>query len=514
MARIRSKVITVKGTLVAVTPLHVGGESGDAVADLVLVRNGLGKPVIPGTSLAGAFRSWARSTIDNKRLIERVFGYEESRSASGEASRLYVDDGIVTTTGTIVQMHTAIGRWTGAAYPTSLFSREILPRGSEISFSLELESSDTDEKALLGHLLTALSNAGAIDIGGAKTRGLGEVELAKYTITEEDWDNREGVLAALTEEPSEKAITAEDLAGRAELTLRPRTTIDITIGWEPLLPVMVSEPGGEIDITARTEIDGDRVHLSLPGSSIKGALRSRAEYIVRTLLGEPPASAGSPGRQWEQTDLPIVSSLFGTVVHHGDDNTEMSGNVGALSVSSIRSTTSMPQEKWEALADVTKDAVGNKEGADGTLRKLLGNLNTSLAEAGAQVDVATHVAIDRFTGGAADGALYVALEPHGFTWEPIRLRLDLERLGDDPLPSIALLMTTIGELCNGWVPLGFGTTRGYGAIRVTAVNINPSTIEHDGRSYSFGELDVDGQWATDEGLASAGLARLVEEPAK
>lgn len=509
--RTRSKVITVNGTLTAVTPLHVGGESGDAVADLILVRDGLGNPVIPGTSLAGAFRSWATSAVDDKELINRVFGYEEDRATSGGASRLYVDDGIVKTTRTIIQIHTAVDRWSGTAYAKSLHSREVLPRGTEISFSLELESSAADEEALLGYLLAALKNAGTIDIGGAKTRGLGEVVLAECTVTEEDWSDSGGVLAALTDEPSE--ITATKLASRATLKVRSRRTINIEIDWEPLLPVMVSEPGGEIDITARTEIDSDQVYLSLPGSSIKGALRSRAEYIVRTLRGDPLEEAGTPGRQWEQIQLPYVCELFGAVLHHGDDDTESTGNVGALRVSSIRSETWMPKEKWEALAEVTKDAFDNKEGTSNTLRKLLDDLNDSLANVNAQVDVATHVAIDRFTGGAAESALFVALEPHGFIWEPIRLLLDVDRLGDNPLPSIALLMTTIGELCDGWIPLGFGTTRGYGAIRVTDVTIVPEEIEYDGSVYTLGALDETGRWGADTNLASEGLSRLVKEQA-
>src|ERR1035441_9110100 len=51
----------VTGTLEAVTALRAGGWGSSAHADLVVARDGLERLMIPGTSLAGALRSWLGS---------------------------------------------------------------------------------------------------------------------------------------------------------------------------------------------------------------------------------------------------------------------------------------------------------------------------------------------------------------------------------------------------------------------------------------------------------------------
>ncbi len=503
--RSRSKLLKVDCTLTALTPIHVGIGGGDVAIDLVLVRDGQGNPVIPGTSLAGALRAWAEFAFRDNQILYEVFGYEESGSDSGAASRLVVSDGVLGTNNTQTQTHTAIDRWSGAAYAGTLHSREVIPRGSTITFTLELDSSSPDEQALVGHLLSALSEPGEIDLGAAKTRGLGEVQLTGCEIREEDWSSRDSVVEALI--GSTNVIAVDNLTSRSSLKPKKRPRIDITIDWQPILPLMVSERGGVIDIGARTETEGGRVYLSLPGASIKGALRSRAEYIVRTIQGSSLGGPGPANRQWEQIDVDVVSELFGAVLDHGDKEEERAGHLGALRVSSIRSETSVDKDQWDELADITKEGLENKSKApEANLREILDEINSPLNSAGgAQLDVVAHVAIDRFTGGAADSLLYTALEPHGFCWEPIRLRLYLDQLGGDCLPAVALLMAIIKELCDGWIPLGYGTNRGYGAIEVNAVSVSPEIKKISGREYRLGIED--GEYV-DSTLVADGLGSL------
>src|SRR5262245_39483468 len=58
MARDIKGRIILRGTLVARTPLHVGGLGDDVDTDLPLARDGAGRLYAPGTSLAGALRQW------------------------------------------------------------------------------------------------------------------------------------------------------------------------------------------------------------------------------------------------------------------------------------------------------------------------------------------------------------------------------------------------------------------------------------------------------------------------
>ena len=68
------------------------------------------------------------------------------------------------------------------------------------------------------------------------------------------------------------------------------------------------------------------------------------------------------------------------------------------------------------------------------------------------------VAIDRFTGGAAEGALFKAIHADSPTLKSI-LALDLEGL---ERRDVALLALAMRDVCLGKVTFGFGAGKGYG----------------------------------------------------
>jgi hypothetical protein len=106
-------------------------------------------------------------------------------------------------------------------------------------------------------------------------------------------------------------------------------------------------------------------------------------------------------------------------------------------------------------------------------------LYTALEQAGlresASFEQAFHVGIDRWTGGAADGYLYSALEPFGVKWEPIKIRLDLGHADQDRLPNdlkapaVVLLFLLLRDLSEQRLPIGFGVNRGYGTLSINKV---------------------------------------------
>jgi hypothetical protein len=94
-----------------------------------------------------------------------------------------------------------------------------------------------------------------------------------------------------------------------------------------------------------------------------------------------------------------------------------------------------------------------------------------------------HVAIDRWTGGAAVGRLYSVLEPAGVAWDDIEITLDLGRLPEALHDAaLALLILTLRELRDGRVRFGYATNRGMGDAEVTSVVL-------DGFPWGGGELD-------------------------
>lgn len=136
----------------------------------------------------------------------------------------------------------------------------------------------------------------------------------------------------------------------------------------------------------KTADDEPKAPLVLPGSSVRGALRTRASRIARTILyrkreDETPDWSNVPVHDQLANDPTLVRALFGT--------TERRGAVTVLD------TLSKPSEA----------------GATEKLRTV------------------THNAGDRWTGGVIDGGLYGEEYPVP-KWNVLRIEVDLDRIVD------------------------------------------------------------------------------------
>lgn len=198
----------------------------------------------------------------------------------------------------------------------------------------------------------------------------------------------------------------------------------------------------------------DKASLLLPGTSIRGALRSHCSRIARTIVSDSEGcdELTMPEDVHKQlaADPILVRYLFGTTEYRG-----------AVRVHDCEGQIPTEAEKDKPL-------------------KLTRN------------------AIDRVTGSAAHGALYSELlYPHA-TWDPIVIEIDLKQLrrnicqdlDDCTLPdtrsadqgdehpavknrrqaAILLLTLTVADLCEGVLPLGGGTGGGLGFIEVSRVS--------------------------------------------
>src|SRR5207237_10355566 len=95
---------------------------------------------------------------------------------------------------------------------------------------------------------------------------------------------------------------------------RKRPWLDIVIGWEPDGPLMVKAGYDGIAADMLPLVSGLTGGIApvLPGSSIKGAFRTRAEQIVCTLLDIKPSDAKGERRKFlDDTVVPMVDELFG-----------------------------------------------------------------------------------------------------------------------------------------------------------------------------------------------------------
>jgi CRISPR/Cas system CSM-associated protein Csm3 (group 7 of RAMP superfamily) len=185
----------------------------------------------------------------------------------------------------------------------------------------------------------------------------------------------------------------------------------------------------------------------IPGSSIKGTLKSQARRIIRTMFGNI---------QDNDVRFGAVTCIFGDANHSG---------LAFIDDVYLAADHPVPKADW-------------------------------LGEDQAEINRVTlhedHVAIDRFTGGASEGALYNARpiprtvsfkdENGGITkselrWNPIRIVVDFsmrkvaDRRGAEKkrLLALALLFLLIKDMNEGLIPLGFGTNRGFGEIEISKV---------------------------------------------
>lgn len=220
--------------------LHIGTGTPGVNSDAPFIRE-RARPFLPGSSLRGAMRS----TVE--RLSRSIWGptacctlFEEpsagnecwasdrrkreiidTATAEGEglrqqlaagkgklcaicqlfgstimAARLKVTDAVLEKEQEPVRRDgVGIDRDTETAKEKIKYDFEVLDRGCEFRFSMHVENSDDRDLALLYILLKEMEMG--IEVGGKKTRGLGRVRLASYTV--EYFDERWGVAKFLVE---------------------------------------------------------------------------------------------------------------------------------------------------------------------------------------------------------------------------------------------------------------------------------------------------------------------------
>jgi CRISPR/Cas system CSM-associated protein Csm3 (group 7 of RAMP superfamily) len=467
------------GTLVTQSPLHVGGHGEEVDTDLPLARDGAGQLYVPGTSLAGALRQWCEAAFDDpsrdygvdRKPSERVWGFQEGDR--GHASFVVVEDAVIKNFEMVIveiRDHVGIDREYGAAAEHIKYDRAILPRGTILKLQLTVEVEKQEKRNLALAMLAALKQAleaGEVCLGAAKTRGLGHVKLTEAQLTEQVLGTRQGILALLKQANGSVVSPTDIDAAKQDHPAQKRPRLTLKIHWKPAGPLMVKAGFDGIAADMLPLVSGcdGQVSLVLPGSSVKGAFRSQAERIVRTVLGDVrPNWLGTEGKKkfLDAVKLPLINELFGAAKQ---TSTKPELGLGALGVIDCFGQHRLTVAQWQAIQAATDDR----------------QLRQALTAAGLQPwSQAYHVAIDRWLGAAAESMLYTMLEPHRTEWEPLTLEVNLQRLTSDvQLPGLALLLLVVRDLANDRLPLGFATHRGMGTVQVTGLDIQGHDLEGD-----------------------------------
>ncbi|NOK59505.1 MAG: CRISPR-associated RAMP protein [Chloroflexi bacterium AL-W] len=252
--------LTVRGDLVATTALRIGAGRSTTIigSDLPVLRDALDKPFIPGASLKGSLRAQVESLVcavapeqilDFKLLERRTreLRNEKQKWALGNeqqnqderfnrevwekvgmidvtfgsleiAGRLFFKDALVDEQIWFGQFEVrngvAINRDTETAENQHLYDYEVVPAGTRFNFQLTMENAQDWQ---LGMVLWALKpwQAGNIQIGGFRSRGLGYVKLEEanysYVAIQQDKPSVDDVLQLWNVDSREThTLSAED----------------------------------------------------------------------------------------------------------------------------------------------------------------------------------------------------------------------------------------------------------------------------------------------------------------
>ncbi|MBD5102512.1 MAG: hypothetical protein HDT27_07455 [Subdoligranulum sp.] len=281
------------------TPLRTGGADGDV--EQVLRRKD-GRAFIQGTSLAGAMRVWLTEQTEYG-LADALFGSQDragqlivsdalfdSRSNQATRPRLRIDS--VSATG---ELH-------------GKFDMAHMEAGSSLRFNLVWQGQPEQKQELdaVETLLGAM-HTGAICLGAQRSNGFGRLSLTvrcrrfdlkiekdRQAWLEDDW------AAWQEQEWKDEPISLPAPQDAA----RVRFTVVGSTGSILIKDAPVVLPGAGRDGKVETYMPNlfENGKAVLPGSSVKGAVRARAEYIARTLGIDPSVVENGFGRMAKDGD--------------------------------------------------------------------------------------------------------------------------------------------------------------------------------------------------------------------
>jgi CRISPR/Cas system CSM-associated protein Csm3 (group 7 of RAMP superfamily) len=495
-------------------PFHTGGalDKSSAYIDRIVFRDSTGHPKLPGTSLCGVMAALARASLRAAGCAEpkkhpafiSLFG-SAREDGGGQASRLIVLDSKLdnSTSHILVRDRNGINRQRGSADEKRLFHEEVVdgvwsfpldieftesgPRTRQEFDNLKLKSSNPDALAyrLLLDVLCLLE-AGWVNIGSNSAIGYGRFRLEDCRITVRDRCSPDQVLAyammrwKAREDNNIAVFPSQNLQDAVKSTAaiaidernsnRPSERVRLRCILRPLEPLLV-KTGYTTEIRPNIgsqKQEQESLNLSwppvlrefsvdsgfcldahgvsyVPGSSVRGTLRSYVERIVRTTISARLGEEIGNRAAWDLEQATNKGKEFSKRVEYKEDDVEcLISRVFGFSALGGRILFS--------------DAVPIDPDTFESRRKLL-----------------DHVALDRFTGGAADKRKFNSRPyfPAGAPSEVDR-KGDLEceiELFDFEEWHLGMLMLLLRDLRLGRVMLGYGKNKGFGKVRLEHVEM-------------------------------------------
>lgn len=458
--------VVVEGDLVLETPAHLGSGDGDDLTDMPLLLDPLeGKPLLTGSTLAGALRSYLRSRErgyleplpdptnksackdERESLTVKLFGGFKG-DGEGEQSPLIVDDALGFGGGIELRSGVRLNSKSRTAVDGALFDLQLWQAGIRFQLRLELVIREDDDASQLKRaLVSALEGFkdGSITLGARKRRGYGRVTVENWRGKTYDLTTADGLLDWI--EKGDQALDALAILPTTGLINDARTVFSMSATFALDGSLLIRSGGGKDDLGP------DMVHLHsrqvngsiapvLSGTCLAGALRARALRIAKTLGGETRACE-------------LIHDMFGP---------EMEEN----------------REPWASRVIVGEHVIEHAR--------------TDLVQ--------SRVSLDRFTGGARETALFT--EQPAFGTGNTKIAVDV-RLIKPKDHEIGLLLLLLKDLWTGDLPLGGEQSVGRGRLKG-----NRATMYRHGHKQETWELcangeglTISGDWDALEGYATS-----------
>ena len=402
-------------TIEAQTPLKVGSADSDFMKDSPIQKDWNGLPMILGTSIAGVLRK------DFEGNDDEVFG-KEFGSKVIFSNALLVDENGKVNEGLLLEKtpflelfdnlpqreHTKIDHRgvTGSSKEYSKFDEEVVYKGTQFKFVLEM----LDDKSAFEQLLGMLQSP-AFRLGGGSTKGFGKfkvLEILTQTIeTPQALANYSSSLNSTKGSRVDLSTTNEAKNHSIyRLNIAPDDFFMFGSGFG-------DDDADQIPVVEKVMDYGKKGlsqnHILIPATSLKGAIAHRTAY------------------------------------HFNLQNELFIGN----------------DEAKKVLTELFGEAKNSKEEIEGSKGKLLFSDLFKLDRS--ESKVFDHVAIDRFTGGGLDGALFQEkTTAQQDEWE---VEILLENGVDEVF--VKAFEATLDDVCSGMLPLGGATTKGHGVFTGT-----------------------------------------------
>jgi len=425
-------------TVAADTPLFVGSGTASLMKDALVQKDVNGLPMIAGTSLTGVLRH-ALATNPQDEWINDIFG---SSNGKGSGSRLKVSAANMllnennVSEGIIEQLDkTVLTRYSnlpsrqhvritekGVAANHGLFDNEVVYKGTRFVFELELRGADADKEHWTAIMEQVQSPT--FRIGSGTRNGYGSLKVMGVYNRIFDLQIASDFKEYVNFDPSfNSGLKFTQATPTKGASINGYTHYSLNL--KPDLFFVFSEGFGdddadnkpleeEVAVYRNNKIEFEKQTV-IPASSIKGAISHRVAYHYNKLNNQ------------------YADEVINKLVVIGSNNLAVRELFGVEAGSAIKAQAGNVFVNDSYYSD---KEVSNKK-------------------------IFNHVAIDRFTGGAMDGALFS---------EKVSNLISGEFSFDIFVKNIALsqehvklsLENSLTDICKGLLPLGGMTTKGHG----------------------------------------------------